>query len=117
MRYTQLRSFHAVARAGSMTAAAKALRVSQPTITAQVKALERAFDTELFVRGGRRLRLTEAGQGLYAIAQRFLDQEKEAVDYLNQTRELATGHLRVGAGDSSDASALPGALWARAYGA
>jgi len=110
MRYTQLRSFHAVARAGSMTAAAKALRVSQPTITAQVKALERAFDTELFVRGGRRLRLTEAGQGLYAIAQRFLDQEKEAVDYLNQTRELATGHLRVGAVGPYHATAMLGAF-------
>ena len=97
MRYTQLRSFHAVARAGSMTAASRDLRLSQPTLTAQVRALERDFDVELFVRAGRRLRLTDAGRGLYAITQRFLDQEKEAVEYLNQTRELTTGHLRLGA--------------------
>jgi aminoethylphosphonate catabolism LysR family transcriptional regulator len=113
MRYTQLRSFHAVARAGSMTAAARALHVSQPTITAQVKALERAFDVELFVRGGRRLRLTETGQGLYAITQRFLDQEKEAVDFLNQTRELKTGHLRVGAVGPYHATDMLGAFNAR----
>ncbi|MCK6451901.1 MAG: LysR substrate-binding domain-containing protein [Alphaproteobacteria bacterium] len=97
MRYTQLRSFHAVARAGSMTAASRDLRLSQPTLTAQVRALERDFDIELFVRAGRRLRLTDAGRGLYAITQRFLDQEKEAVEFLNQTRELTTGHLRLGA--------------------
>jgi len=110
MRYTQLRSFHAVARAGSMTAAAKALRVSQPTITAQVKSLEREFDVELFVRGGRRLKLTETGEGLYAIAQRFLDQEKEAIDFLNQTRELTTGHLRVGAVGPYHATDMLGAF-------
>jgi aminoethylphosphonate catabolism LysR family transcriptional regulator len=96
MHYTQLRAFHHVARAGSMTGAARALSVSQPTVTAQVKALERHFDVELFTRGRRRLRLTEAGLGLYAITQRFLAQEKEAIDFLNQSRELKTGHLRVG---------------------
>lgn len=110
MRYTQLRSFHAVARTGSMTAAAKALSVSQPTITAQVKSLEREFDVELFVRGGRRLKLTETGEGLYAIAQRFLDQEKEAIDFLNQTRELTTGHLRVGAVGPYHATDMLGAF-------
>ncbi|MBI3496241.1 MAG: LysR family transcriptional regulator, partial [Proteobacteria bacterium] len=47
MRYSQLRSFHAVAEAGSFTAAARAARVSQPTITTQVRALEAQFGVEL----------------------------------------------------------------------
>ncbi len=41
MIYTQLRSFHSVATAGGFTAASKTLGVGQPTITSQVKALER----------------------------------------------------------------------------
>lgn len=97
MRHTQLRSFHAVARDGSFTAAAKVLGVSQPTVTIQVKALEQEFGVELFARRGRRIELTEIGRGLLDITRRLSADEKEAADYLNETRELRTGHLRVGA--------------------
>ena len=97
MRHTQLRSFHAVAQRGSFTAAARALGVSQPTITTQVKSLESEFGVELFVRRGRRIELTETGSGLLDIARRLFADEKEAADYLNETRGLKTGHLRVGA--------------------
>ncbi len=97
MRHTQLRSFHAVARNGSFTTAARELGVSQPTITTQVKTLEDEFGIELFVRRGRRVELTETGGGLLDITRRLFADEKEAADYLNETRELKTGHLRVGA--------------------
>lgn len=97
MRHTQLRSFHAVAQRLSFTAAARELGVSQPTITTQVKSLEREFGVELFVRRGRRIELTETGSGLLDIMRRLFADEKEAADYLNETRGLKTGHLRVGA--------------------
>ncbi len=97
MRHTQLRSFHAVAQRLSFTAAARALGVSQPTITTQVKSLEAEFGLELFVRRGRRIELTETGGGLLDITRRLFADEKEASDYLNETRGLKTGHLRVGA--------------------
>ena len=97
MRHTQLRSFHAVAQRLSFTAAARALGVSQPTITTQVKSLEAEFGLELFVRRGRRIELTETGGGLLDITRRLFSDEKEAADYLNETRGLKTGHLRVGA--------------------
>lgn len=97
MRHTQLRSFHAVAQQLSFTAAARELGVSQPTITTQVKSLEREFGVELFVRHGRRIELTETGGGLLDITRRLFADEKEAADYLNETRGLRTGHLRVGA--------------------
>jgi aminoethylphosphonate catabolism LysR family transcriptional regulator len=96
MRHTQLRSFHAVAQNGSFTAAARELGVSQPTITTQVKSLEDEFGIELFVRHGRRIELTETGGGLLDITRRLFSDEKEAADYLNESRELKTGHLRVG---------------------
>lgn len=97
MRHTQLRSFHAVAQRLSFTAAARELGVSQPTITTQVKSLEQEFGVELFVRHGRRIELTETGSGLLDITRRLFADEKEAADYLNETRGLRTGHLRVGA--------------------
>ena len=97
MRHTQLRSFHAVARSGSFTAAARALRVSQPTVTTQVKALEREFGVELFVRRGRRIELSDVGRGLRDITLRLFSHEAEAADFLNESRELKSGHLRVGA--------------------
>jgi aminoethylphosphonate catabolism LysR family transcriptional regulator len=97
MRHTQLRSFHAVAQRLSFTIAARELGVSQPTITTQVKSLEQEFGVELFVRRGRRIELTETGGGLLDITRRLFADEKEASDYLNETRGLKTGHLRVGA--------------------
>jgi LysR family transcriptional regulator, low CO2-responsive transcriptional regulator len=97
MRHTQLRSFHAVARSGSFTAAARALRVSQPTVTTQVKSLEREFGVELFVRRGRRIELSDVGRGLRDITLRLFSHESEAADFLNESRELKSGHLRVGA--------------------
>ena len=50
MTPTQARTFHPVAAAGSFTAAAKALHVSQPTVTTQIKDLEQYYDVELFFR-------------------------------------------------------------------
>lgn len=49
MNLTQLRSFHAVASSGGFVAGASTLNVSQPTVTAQVKALEAEFGVELFI--------------------------------------------------------------------
>ncbi|HEY8360698.1 MAG TPA: LysR family transcriptional regulator, partial [Ramlibacter sp.] len=97
MRLTQLRSFYAVARAGSFTRAAEQLHVSQPTITTQVRFLEESYDVELFHRSGRRVRLTEMGEQLMLVAQQIFSLEAEAVELLKDAGELRTGHLRVAA--------------------
>ena len=97
MRYTQLRSFHAVAEAESVTAAASQLNVSQPTLTTQIRQLEEEYSIELFVRTGGRLRLTDAGRQLQQITRRMLADEADARHFLTESRELRTGQLRVGA--------------------
>jgi len=96
MIYTQLRSFHAVAAEGGFTAASRVLRIGQPTITSQVRALERYFDIELFHRRGRSVELTSAGRELFKITQRFLLLEEEAWDLLNAFGGFHTGHMKVG---------------------
>lgn len=97
MRYTQLRSFHAVAETESVTAAAKRLNVSQPTLTTQIRQLEEEYAVELFVRSGRNIRLTDAGRQLQQITRRILADEADARHFLSESRELRTGHLKVGA--------------------
>lgn len=97
MRHTQLRSFHAVAFTESVTAAAHHLNVSQPTLTTQIRSLEEECSVELFFRSGGWMRLTEAGRQLQAITRRLFADEAEAKHFLTESRELRTGHLRVGA--------------------
>ncbi len=58
MNHAQLRAFHAVATEGSFTKAARALSVSQPAVTIQVKALEETYGVELLHRRGHHVSLT-----------------------------------------------------------
>lgn len=95
MLYTQIRSFHAVAEEGGFTAAARALNVSQPTITVQVKSLEDYYNVELFHRRGRKVVLTETGRALLDITRRIMSLEAEAADLLNAVGGFHSGHLTV----------------------
>jgi LysR family transcriptional activator of nhaA len=62
LNYHHLRYFWIVAKDGNLTRAARALRVSQSALSAQIKQLEASLDEPLFVREGRGLALTEAGR-------------------------------------------------------
>jgi len=62
--------FWTVAREGSILAACKKLYVSQPTVSAQIRALERSLGQPLFARRGRRLELTDMGH----VALRYADE-------------------------------------------
>ena len=96
MSPTHSRAFHAVATAGSFTAAAKALNVSQPTVTTQVKELETLYGVELFHRHPRGVTLTDAGKELLVIIRRMYAGQQDAIQYLQTVQDLHTGHLRVG---------------------
>ena len=97
MNLTQLRAFHVVARAGSFSLAARTGSASQPTLSAQVKALEAGYGVGLFARKGRGVQLTPAGQSLHAITTRLFAAEEEAQALLAGSRALTRGHLRVSA--------------------
>jgi aminoethylphosphonate catabolism LysR family transcriptional regulator len=95
--YKSIRCFHAVAKTGGFTAAAQYLHIGQPTVTDQVKALETRFNVELLLRSGRGVRLTAAGERLYAITQGLFGQEEEAMLFLQSAHKLKAGLVRVGA--------------------
>src|SRR5215469_13403644 len=97
MSYANLRAFHAVASHGSFTRAARSLGVTQPTLSAQVKALEEDYGVALFDRRGRGIVATPLGEQLLEITRRMFVLEDEAGELLARAHDLTTGRLRVGA--------------------
>ncbi len=65
MDMQKIQHFFAVIEHQNLSSAARSLRVSQPTLSRQMQALENEFETALFVRGARGMTLTEAGQRLH----------------------------------------------------
>ena len=72
MELNRLRSFAAVAEAGHLTRAAERLHISQPALSAQIKALEDELDLSLFDRTPSGMALTEAGRRLLTEAEKVL---------------------------------------------
>jgi DNA-binding transcriptional LysR family regulator len=92
----QLRCFCAALELGSFTAAAEALRVSQPAVAEQVRKLEQALGADLFVRAGRGVVATEAGRAFGEHAARSLRAAEEAADSVGDIAALRTGTVALG---------------------
>ena len=97
MTLIQLRSFVAVARYNGFTAAARALNMSQTTITSQIQALEEEHGIRLFERRGRRIELTEIGREFLDLARRITGLEDDASMMLKDSAEMRSGSLKIGA--------------------
>ncbi len=87
LNFHHLHLFRTVARAGTLARAAAELRLTEPTVSTQIKALEQQFGQPLFSRSSRRLQLTEAGQ----TALRYADDIFSLGDELSQSMAGATG--------------------------
>ncbi len=96
MEINQIRSFCAVARAGSFTRAAEELGIAQPSLSQQIRTLEKKIGTPLFERMGRSVRLTAFGEALREPALSILQQVAMAENSLANLREGVRGRLRVG---------------------
>jgi LysR family transcriptional regulator, low CO2-responsive transcriptional regulator len=92
----QARAFLAVALKGSFSEAARSIGVSQPTVTTQIKEIEREHEVELFCRGARGATLTPAGQALVPFIQRMFSNFDEAGAYLDTLKGMHRGQLRIG---------------------
>jgi LysR family transcriptional regulator for metE and metH len=85
-----------VERQGSLTAAAGVLHVTQSALSHSMKKLEQQLGTDIWLREGRHLRLTQAGQYLLAVANRVLPQLNLAEERLRQFAQGERGALRIG---------------------
>lgn len=110
MNHAQLKAFHAVAREAGFSAAARALGVTQPTLTVQVRALEDGYRVALFHRRGRSVTLTRAGEALYTIMQRYFSLEREAEEFLRTEGGLSRGRIAIAADGPFHVMPLIGAI-------
>ena len=92
----QIRCFCAALELGSFTAAARALRVSQPAVAEQIRRLEQALGTDLFVRAGRGVVATEAGRVFADHASQSLRAVEDAAESIGELAALQSGTVAVG---------------------
>jgi DNA-binding transcriptional LysR family regulator len=113
MRYTlkQLSYFVAAADAGSITAAARQLHISQPSISAAIAQLENQFGLELFVRHhAQGLSLTPTGQRLLAEARHLLAQARDFHEGAIELARGVAGDIDVGCFVTFAPMVIPGLL-------
>ena len=105
MELAELRIFRAVVEEGGVTRAAERLHRVQSNVTTRICQLEEKLGTELFIREGKRLRLTPSGQVLLGFADRLLALADEAGAAVLDPRPRGT--FRLGAMESTAAVRLP----------
>src|SRR5688500_9459445 len=103
MEIRQIEAFVAVAEMGSFTAAGERVNLTQSTISQQIKALEEELGEALFVRGGRSVRLTDAGEELLPRARLVLDALDGIASVFRTPGRPLRGRLRVGAASMATA--------------
>src|SRR5689334_17578025 len=100
LNYHHLFYFWTVVREGGVSKASKVLRLAQPTVSGQIKALENALDQKLFERQGRSLVLTDVGQVVFRYADEIFNLGRELQDTLRGRPVSRPRRLVVGVSDS-----------------
>ena len=110
MQLNQLWVFYQVAKHRSFSQAAKALFLSQPSVSNQVKHLEEACGLRFFDRSGRSVKLTNAGEILLSYAERIFSLAKEADSVIEEIKGLNAGGIQISASNTLGAYYLPDLL-------
>ena len=100
MELRTLRYFLALAQEGTISGAARALHVTQPTLSRQLADLEKEFGKTLFARGSKRIRLTEEGARLRDYAASIVALADKATADLAQPAQAVSGKVYIGCGES-----------------
>src|SRR6266511_5949953 len=107
IQLAQVEGFLEVARRGSVSRAAEALFITQPTLTARLQGLERELGTPLFLRTPNGMRLTDAGRAWIPFAERALRALVDGRDALEQVMTASAGHLMIAAAPAVSTYVLP----------
>ena len=107
MEFKDMHSFYAVVEEGNISHAAKRLDIAQPALSKQMKKLEESLGVQLFERGSRRIRLTEAGRILYTRVEQILGMVDGTVNEITAIGSGVMGSLMIGTVTTSGATLLP----------
>ena len=100
MEFRVLQYFLAVTREGNISAAAQSLNLSQPSLSRQLKDLEEELGARLFIRGNRRIELTEEGLILRKRAGEIMQLVELTESEISEVKNNISGTLSIGAGES-----------------
>jgi DNA-binding transcriptional LysR family regulator len=111
MTFHQLEIFDAVAERSSITAAARKIRISQPSVSKQLRFLERECGLKLYVKSGRGIKITKEGRLLQTAAKPILRQMEELRgSFFNRVADERARTIQVGSAPSPAAFFLPAVL-------
>lgn len=102
MEIRVLEYFLAAAREQTISGAAEALHLTQPTLSRQLHELEEELGVQLFIRGSRRLTLTEEGMHLRKRAEEIVSLVSRTKNELSQTSDSISGDVYIGAGETRE---------------
>ncbi len=103
----QLRVFHAAIKSGGFTRAGEQLHLSQSTVSQHIKLLEEELGCSLFLRVGKRVLVTEAGNVLLQYAERIFRELRNAEMAVREINALKRGTVRLGVGPTTLTYRLP----------
>ncbi|WP_392959974.1 LysR family transcriptional regulator [Streptomyces sp. LN245] len=110
MQFHQLQYFVAVAETRHFTRAAELVHVAQPSLSQQIKSLERELGADLFLRARGNITLTDAGEALLPLARRILADADTARYEVQELAQLRSGRVRLGATPGLCTGLLPDVL-------
>ncbi|MHB9857464.1 LysR family transcriptional regulator [Streptomyces sp. YIM S03343] len=110
MQFQQLQYFVAVAETRHFTRAAEQVHVAQPSLSQQIRSLERELGADLFQRARGNITLTDAGEALLPLARRILADTETARHEVQELAQLRRGRVRLGATPSLCTGLLPDVL-------
>lgn len=107
MNLKQLEAFVAVSEDGSFSKAAKALFLTQPTVSAHISSLEKELGVRLFVRNTKEVHLSEDGQTLYGYAKQMIVLQRKIETAFDQTRKEGSHCIHIAASSVPSQYLLP----------
>jgi LysR family transcriptional activator of nhaA len=100
--FNHLYYFYVTAKSGGVNAAAKHLHISQPSLSSQLKVLERTLDVRLFQKVGRNNHLTPAGSVIYGFCRQMFELSEEMGELISRQVPSAARRIHVGVSDEVD---------------
>ena len=102
MEIRVLQYFLTIAREESISGAAKVLHITQPTLSRQMKELEDGFGKQLFVRGNRKITLTDDGLFLRKRAEEIIELVNKTESEMLNDYQILSGDIYIGAGETEN---------------
>lgn len=100
--YNHLYYFYVTAKSGGVNAAAKHLRISQPSLSSQLKVLERSLDVRLFQKIGRNNHLTPAASVIYGFCRQMFEISEEMAESISRQVPSAARRIHIGVSEEVD---------------